>query len=105
MLVKMDEAVKLNTELKKEYESQLRIFKDLRENYEEKVRLLSGGESTILGKREENANTQTTGSENDKSSSGTPNTEISDYKVCFLGIFFYGLRGIKLLVQSYVSRQ
>lgn len=88
----MDEAVKLNSELKREYESQLKIFKDLRENYEEKVRLLSGGEST-LDKREENANIQTTGSENDKSSTGTPNTEISDYKVCLLGFSFLWVGG------------
>lgn len=41
MINKMDAAVKLNADLKKEYETQLRLFRDLREKYEEKVSLLS----------------------------------------------------------------
>ncbi|PSN37291.1 hypothetical protein C0J52_17184 [Blattella germanica] len=40
MIVKMDEAVQLNSDLKKEYETQLKIFQDLRNKYEEKVALL-----------------------------------------------------------------
>ncbi|XP_017890676.1 tropomyosin isoforms a/b/d/f [Ceratina calcarata] len=41
MINKMDAAVKLNADLKKEYETQLTLFRDLREKYEEKVSLLS----------------------------------------------------------------
>lgn len=41
MINKMDAAVKLNVNLKKEYETQLTLFRDLREKYEEKVSLLS----------------------------------------------------------------
>ncbi|XP_076618405.1 uncharacterized protein LOC143340395 isoform X2 [Colletes latitarsis] len=41
MINKMDAAVKLNADLKKEYETQLCLFRDLREKYEEKVMLLS----------------------------------------------------------------
>ncbi|KOC62743.1 hypothetical protein WH47_03727 [Habropoda laboriosa] len=41
MINKMDSAVKLNADLKKEYETQLCLFRDLREKYEEKVSLLS----------------------------------------------------------------
>ncbi|XP_076392578.1 uncharacterized protein LOC100876119 isoform X2 [Megachile rotundata] len=41
MINKMDAAVKLNADLKKEYETQLCLFRDLREKYEEKVTLLS----------------------------------------------------------------
>ncbi|XP_076232795.1 uncharacterized protein LOC143178163 [Calliopsis andreniformis] len=41
MINKMDAAVKLNADLKKEYETQLRLFRDLREKYEEKVTLLT----------------------------------------------------------------
>lgn len=41
MLVKMDEAVKLNSELKREYENQLKLFQQLRDNYEKKLNLLS----------------------------------------------------------------
>ncbi|KAG9428018.1 tropomyosin [Apis mellifera carnica] len=41
MISKMDAAVKLNADLKKEYETQLCLFRDLREKYEEKVSLLS----------------------------------------------------------------
>ncbi|XP_043249073.1 uncharacterized protein LOC122395517 isoform X2 [Colletes gigas] len=41
MINKMDAAVKLNADLKKEYETQLSLFRDLREKYEEKVILLS----------------------------------------------------------------
>ncbi|KZC07050.1 hypothetical protein WN55_08934, partial [Dufourea novaeangliae] len=38
---KLDNAVKLNADLKEEYETQLGLFRDLREKYEEKVTLLS----------------------------------------------------------------
>ncbi|XP_033332462.1 uncharacterized protein LOC117223961 [Megalopta genalis] len=41
MINKMEAAVKLNADLKKEYETQLCLFRDLREKYEEKVSLLS----------------------------------------------------------------
>lgn len=41
MINKMDAAVRLNSDLKKEYETQLGLFRDLREKYEEKVTLLS----------------------------------------------------------------
>lgn len=41
MINKMDAAVRLNSDLKKEYETQLCLFRDLREKYEEKVTLLS----------------------------------------------------------------
>lgn len=41
MINKMDGAVKLNADLKKEYETQLCLFRDLREKYEEKVALLT----------------------------------------------------------------
>ncbi|XP_078050342.1 uncharacterized protein LOC144476898 [Augochlora pura] len=41
MITKMEAAVKLNADLKKEYETQLCLFRDLREKYEEKVTLLS----------------------------------------------------------------
>lgn len=41
MLKKMDAAVRLNADLKTEYETQLRLFQDLRGKYEEKVTLLT----------------------------------------------------------------
>ncbi|XP_001603395.1 uncharacterized protein LOC100118140 [Nasonia vitripennis] len=41
MLNKMDAAVRLNADLKKEYQTQLQLFQDLRGKYEEKVTLLS----------------------------------------------------------------
>lgn len=41
MINKMDAAVQLNADLKKEYETQLGLFRDLREKYEQKVTLLS----------------------------------------------------------------
>jgi len=41
MLRKMDAAVRLNADLKTEYETQLRLFQDLRGKYEEKVTLLT----------------------------------------------------------------
>ena len=41
MMNKMDSASRLNADLKKEYETQLRLFQDLRGKYEEKVNLLS----------------------------------------------------------------
>ncbi|XP_058792268.1 uncharacterized protein LOC131664861 [Phymastichus coffea] len=41
MLDKMDAAVRLNADLKKEYQTQLQLFQDLRGKYEEKVTLLS----------------------------------------------------------------
>ncbi|XP_033230387.1 uncharacterized protein C458.02c isoform X1 [Belonocnema kinseyi] len=48
MLNKMDSAARLNADLKKEYETQLRLFQDLRGKYEEKVTLLSE-ENRALG--------------------------------------------------------
>lgn len=53
MLIKMDEAVKLNSELKKEYENQLKLFQHLRDSYEEKILLLSR-DSSKKGKPFEN---------------------------------------------------
>lgn len=41
MITKMEEAVKLNSELKEEYQNQLRIFQELKKRYEEKVTLLT----------------------------------------------------------------
>jgi chromosome segregation ATPase len=41
IITKMDEAVKLNSDLKAEYENQLRIFQELKTKYEEKVTLLT----------------------------------------------------------------
>jgi chromosome segregation ATPase len=41
MLGKMDVAVRLNADLKKEYQTQLQLFQDLRGKYEEKVTILS----------------------------------------------------------------
>ncbi|XP_066996458.1 uncharacterized protein [Anabrus simplex] len=40
MISKMDEAVKLNAELKTEYVNQLKIFQDLKARYEERAQLL-----------------------------------------------------------------
>jgi hypothetical protein len=41
MITQMDEAAKLNSDLKAEYENQLRIFQELKTKYEEKVTLLT----------------------------------------------------------------
>lgn len=41
MLDKMDAAVRLNADLKKEYQTQLQLFQDLRGKYDEKLTLLS----------------------------------------------------------------
>ncbi|KAJ8673608.1 hypothetical protein QAD02_004870 [Eretmocerus hayati] len=41
MLDKMDAAVRLNADLKREYQSQLKLFQELRGQYEQKVSLLS----------------------------------------------------------------
>lgn len=41
MITKMEEAVKLNSDLKEEYQNQLRIFQELKTRYEEKVTLLT----------------------------------------------------------------
>ncbi|XP_011498602.1 PREDICTED: tropomyosin [Ceratosolen solmsi marchali] len=41
MIGKMDAAVRLNADLKKEYQTQLQLFQDLRGKYEEKVTILS----------------------------------------------------------------
>ncbi|XP_043489399.1 tropomyosin-like [Polistes fuscatus] len=41
MMSRMDDAVRLNSDLKKEYETQLNLFKDLRIKYDEKITLLS----------------------------------------------------------------
>ncbi|EEB11280.1 conserved hypothetical protein [Pediculus humanus corporis] len=52
MLVKMDEAVKLNSDLKKEYENQLKLFQHLRESYEKKMVFLSRDQ--LNGKNDNN---------------------------------------------------
>lgn len=41
MITKMEEAMKLNADLKGEYENQMRIFQELKVKYEEKVTLLT----------------------------------------------------------------
>lgn len=41
MISKMDAAMRLNADLKKEYETQLALFQSLREKYGEKINLLS----------------------------------------------------------------
>lgn len=41
MITKMDAAMRLNADLKKEYETQLLLFQSLREKYGEKITLLS----------------------------------------------------------------
>ncbi|KYQ58402.1 hypothetical protein ALC60_02823 [Trachymyrmex zeteki] len=41
MISKMDAAMRLNADLKKEYETQLSLFQSLRENYNKKITLLS----------------------------------------------------------------
>ncbi|XP_043470280.1 uncharacterized protein LOC122503692 isoform X2 [Leptopilina heterotoma] len=41
MLVKMESAFKINLDLKQEYETQLRLFQDLREKYDKKVAILT----------------------------------------------------------------
>ncbi|PNF43554.1 hypothetical protein B7P43_G03905 [Cryptotermes secundus] len=41
MITKMEEAVKLNSDLKEEYQNQLKIFQELKGRYEEKVTLLT----------------------------------------------------------------
>lgn len=41
MISKMDVAMRLNADLKKEYETQLSLFQSLREKYGEKITLLS----------------------------------------------------------------
>lgn len=41
MINKMDDAVRINADLKKEYQTQLRLFQDLKGKYEEKVDLLT----------------------------------------------------------------
>lgn len=41
MISKMDAAMRLNADLKKEYETQLSLFQSLREKYGEKITLLS----------------------------------------------------------------
>lgn len=50
MFKKMDDAVRLNADLKKEYETQLCLFQNLREKYEEKVNLLTEEKSTMESK-------------------------------------------------------
>lgn len=49
MLRKMEAAVRLNADLKTEYETQLRLFQDLRGKYEEKVTLLTSEDKTTNG--------------------------------------------------------
>jgi len=41
MISKMDAAIRLNADLKKEYETQLFLFQNLREKYNKKITLLS----------------------------------------------------------------
>lgn len=41
MISKMDAAVRLNDDLKREYQTQLRLFQDLRSQYDKKVHLLA----------------------------------------------------------------
>lgn len=41
MISKMDAAMRLNADLKKEYETQLSLFQNLREKYGEKITLLT----------------------------------------------------------------
>jgi len=41
MISKMDAAMRLNADLKKEYETQLSLFQSLREKYGEKISLLT----------------------------------------------------------------
>ncbi|XP_051153572.1 uncharacterized protein LOC127276915 [Leptopilina boulardi] len=41
MLIKMESAFKINLDLKQEYETQLRLFQELREKYDKKVALLT----------------------------------------------------------------
>lgn len=41
MISKMDAAMRLNADLKKEYETQLSLFQSLREKYDQKITLLS----------------------------------------------------------------
>lgn len=48
----MDEAVKLNSDLKKEYENQLKLFQHLRESYEKKMVFLSRDQ--LNGKNDNN---------------------------------------------------
>ncbi|XP_011352431.2 tropomyosin [Ooceraea biroi] len=47
MLNKMDTAMRLNADLKKEYETQLSLFQSLREKYGEKITLLTGGKEAL----------------------------------------------------------
>jgi len=41
MISKMDAAIRLNADLKKEYETQLFLFQNLREKYNKKITLLA----------------------------------------------------------------
>jgi len=47
MINKMDTAMRLNADLKKEYETQLSLFQNLREKYGEKISLLTGEKQTL----------------------------------------------------------
>ncbi|KAJ9579814.1 hypothetical protein L9F63_004520 [Diploptera punctata] len=49
MISKMDEAVKLNSDLKTEYETQLKIFQDLKSKYEDKVAALMKENKALEG--------------------------------------------------------
>lgn len=44
---KMDTAMRLNADLKKEYEIQLSLFQSLREKYGEKITLLTGEKQSL----------------------------------------------------------
>lgn len=76
MLVKMDEAVKLNSELKKEYENQLKLFQHLRDNYEERVKLLS--RENVTDKGEQGAELNKVGNESGKRSATTAASRVTN---------------------------
>lgn len=47
IISKMDAAMRLNADLKKEYETQLSLFQSLREKYGEKITLLSAEKRAV----------------------------------------------------------
>lgn len=84
MLIKMDEAVKLNSELKKEYENQMKLFQHLRDNYEEKIRMISQTPRSEEDK-EQGGEPQRNALGNGKAAQtgGTKGTRASNFKVNF----------------------
>lgn len=42
MMLKLDSAMALNNQLKTEYQTQLKIFQELKEKYEQRANLLQG---------------------------------------------------------------